>query len=141
MHLNCRKTTTTMDKKDKEMLISDLGSRIPYKVKCAYVGWDEDKGEENEMTDVLYAINSDGYVEVFGSMESLPLEHVKPYLFPLSSLTQKQMVEYYNTFFLDDNCNKFLTVESTGWLYKNHIDIYGFIEKGLAIDATDKNIY
>ena len=25
--------------------------------------------------------------------------------------------------------------------YKNHIDFRGFIEKGLAIDATGKNVY
>ena len=27
------------------------------------------------------------------------------------------------------------------WLNKNHFDYRGLIEKGLAIDATDKNIY
>ena len=51
------------------------------------------------------------------------------------------MVEYYNTFFLDDDCNKFLTVKSLEWLYKNHIDIYGLIPMGLAIDATGLGIY
>ena len=33
------------------------------------------------------------------------------------------------------------TIESIDFLYKNHIDIRGLIPKGLAIDATDKNIY
>lgn len=28
-----------------------------------------------------------------------------------------------------------------GWLNKNHFDYRGLIEKGLAIDATNKNIY
>ena len=27
------------------------------------------------------------------------------------------------------------------WLIENHFDIYGLIPKGLAIDATGKNIY
>jgi hypothetical protein len=31
--------------------------------------------------------------------------------------------------------------ELIDWLNKNHFDYRGLIEKGLAIDATDKNIY
>jgi hypothetical protein len=32
-------------------------------------------------------------------------------------------------------------IDAIQWCYKNHFDIYGLIPKGLAIDATGKNIY
>ena len=34
-----------------------------------------------------------------------------------------------------------LSLQLLEWLNKNHFDYRGLIEKGLAIDATDKNIY
>ena len=81
----------------------------------------------------------------------------KPYLFPLSSMTKEQLfdvqeilgkneIEIEDGFLriLDSDRNTISYLEILAlleWFYKNHFDINGLIEKGLAIDATNLNIY
>ena len=60
---------------------------------------------------------------------------IKPYLFPLSSITKKRLEELSEYI---DIKNAYVTVEL---LNSHHIDYRGLIEKGLAIDATGLNIY
>lgn len=80
------------------------------------------------------------------------IEKVKLYLFPLSSMTEEQKEEVEDKLIFPNNSNG-------GWIEilnndkynipfwfidfcnKNHLDYRGLIEKGLAIDATNKNIY
>ena len=80
------------------------------------------------------------------------LGSIKPYLFPLSSMTEEQKNEYYNLCIEEEREKRELgewvtkvyyhnTIESIDWLNKNHFDYRGLIEKGLAIDATGLNIY
>ena len=85
---------------------------------------------------------------------------IKPYLFPMSSMTEEQCYNFYCRFveneidyndfkkYYFDGClwNKVLTLISDcgdiiDWLNKNHFDYRGLIEKGLAIDTTGLNIY
>ena len=76
------------------------------------------------------------------------------YLFPLSSMTEEQEDEWYEVFVdplskkLDrhtrQECLQLQTyAQAFGieYLLKNHFDIYGLIQMGLAIDATGLNIY
>lgn len=62
---------------------------------------------------------------------------IKPYLFPLSSVTEEQQIDL----------TKFVANGISGenivydWYNKNHFDYRGLIPKGLAIDATGLNIY
>jgi hypothetical protein len=122
-----------MTQENKELLIKDLCARLPYGVKV----FDNSYGG----VDVFNLVGYDGEDFLDDDGYWYRVEDCKPYLFPQSDMTQEQMVEYYNTLFVDDKGNKYLTVKSTDWLYKNHIDIYGFISMGLAIDATGLNIY
>ena len=126
-----------MTQEQKDLLLKDLCSRLPYGVKVEY---------ENEIFDVEYVCPM--YEEVkLDNHETwtINIDEVKPYLFPLSSMTEEQQSEYHN------NCDVGLTewgnelyydcTESFDWLLKNKFDIYGLIPMGLANDATDKNIY
>lgn len=122
-----------MTQENKELLLKDLCARLPYGVKVS----DNSLGG----VDVFNLVGYDGEDFLDDDGYWYRVEDCKPYLFPQSDMTQEQMVEYYNTLFVDDKGNKYLTVKSTDWLYKNHIDIYGFISMGLAIDATGLNIY
>ena len=65
----------------------------------------------------------------------------KPYLFPLSSMTEKQKKEYQYITERWMYDSSYSISDSTDWLNKNHFDYRGLIEKGLAIDATGLNIY
>ena len=77
-----------MTQEDKELLFKDLCARLPYHVKASYYGVEEDR----ETWDVIEGITLDGYVDI--GQYSLPIEGIKPYLFPLSSMTEEQKVIY-----------------------------------------------
>lgn len=134
-----------MTQEDKELLLRDLCGRLPYGVKASYYGADEECETWDEVDGIAF-----GYVEI--GQYSLPIERVKPYLFPLSSMTEEQYNEffsYYHNIEMDEvkASGDYLKAAYIGddakysWLNKNHFDYRGLIEKGLAIDATGLNIY
>lgn len=139
-----------MTQEQKELLLKDLCARLPYGVKIAMPGlWDskitiEPLNEIFKGDDDLFRVNGNGHC----------IEYIKPYLFPLSSITVEQKNSFpfsYSflealiddgVYFDEDECitlNDMIVVIQ--WCYKNHFDIHGLIPKGLAIDATGKNIY
>ena len=137
-----------MDKVKKELLIKDLCARLPYGVKISV----NNKVEKLEGIGVL-----DDVVE-YGSFLCSSIEEVKPYLFPLSSITEEQKKELHELW--DFNMSAALDCAIYGdelksglhqltaakkvneWCYENHFDINGLIIPiGLAIDATGLNIY
>jgi hypothetical protein len=121
---------------NKEVLFSELCSRLPYEVKC-------DIGDDKPYT--LNSIEVDyvgGHLVRFKEMKNglimeVYLSEVKPYLFPLSSMTPEQRTSYN---FLSNSGHR----SSTGlidFFNKNHLDYKGLIPKGLAKNATGLNIY
>lgn len=128
-----------MAQEDKELLIRDLCARLPYGIKASYYGAEE----ERETWDEIEGITLDGCVDI--GQYSLPIERIKPYLFPLSSMTEEQKVIYGDLCYsviqsLANNMQSELN-ELINWLNANHFDYRGLIEKGLAIDASGLNIY
>lgn len=135
-----------MTQEDKDLLLKDLCARLPYGIKASYYGAEE----ECETWDEIECVTLDGYVDI--GQYSLPIECIKPYLFPLSSMTEEQYNEffsYYHNIEMDEvkASGDYLKAAYIGddakysWLNKNHFDYRGLIEKGLAIDATGLNIY
>jgi hypothetical protein len=67
---------------------------------------------------------------------------IKPYLFPMSSMTDEQKKEYALVMSGNNlSYSHLLGMSAEDWLNKNHFDYRGLIDKGLAIDATNLNIY
>lgn len=147
-----------MTQEEKELLIKDLSARLPYKVKASYYGTDE----EMECIDIIEGIIIDNNdAEIIIGQYGLSTEKVKPYLFPLSSMTEEQRMELNSLLpvgvSLQINSNNFTYFEInvdlaccfhiefrdklSDWFNKNHFDYRGLIEKGLALDATKLNIY
>ena len=157
-----------MTQEDKKLLLKDLCARLPYGVKVKVLNEDilrydyssEEggfiKGIEN-INDGLFVIEckKDGYV--------LSYDEFKPYLLPLSSMTEEQLYEIkeitefkynHNTlelvkwtethttleFWLEE-VPQYSVIEVFDWLNKNHFDYRGLIERGLAIDATGLDVY
>jgi hypothetical protein len=56
-------------------------------------------------------------------------------------MTEEQMKELQSLMIRDSYGIFYHTFESFDYLCKNHIDFRGLIEKDLAIDATNLNIY
>lgn len=121
---------------DKELLLKDLCARLPYGVKVngVFLNYNKDKGK------ILYEeCDKELNYEHLNRYETL-----KPYLFPLSSMTeeQKNVLKQQNwCIAISTSGTVQTTIEGIDWLNKNHFDYRGLIEKGLAIDATGLNIY
>lgn len=151
-----------MVREDKDILLKDLCARLPYKVKASYYGAEE----ECECIDVIDTIYLNSTIPEMGiGQYGLSIEKVKPYLLPLSGMTEEQCKEmqefvgdYAKVFrktmgkdcalelWLDaDECDATIYLEHIfdlqNWLNKNHFDYRGLIEKSLALDATGLNIY
>ena len=122
-----------MTQEDKELLLKDLCARLPYGVKIQ-VPYEDGSGYFDE---IVWEVNNDGPFHVNGW--GIEYEYVKPYLFPLSSMTEEQEKELL--VILEDKSDYEFEYKVVDFYNKNHIDYRGLIEKGLAIDATDKNIY
>lgn len=134
-----------MKQEDKNLLLKDLCARLPYKVYAQI------PDEYGGYTSVIESIDIDGFVKDFEGTQ-IEIENIKPYLFPLSSMTEEQKKEYnrwkhelpvYHYEYGDsvEEVELFDSPESFEYLIENHFDYRGLIEKGLAIDATEKNIY
>lgn len=140
-----------MTQEDKELLLKDLCARLPYGVRYKHLAWDDEHGE-NYIAVQIYSINLSGYVSNYYDDVSDYIDNVRPYLLPLSSMTEEQKREY-NMLLTDiptyeyeggDIVTVFETYDnwmSIDYLNANHFDYRGLIEKGLAIDATDLDIY
>ena len=125
-----------MTQENKELLFRDLCGRLPYKVKASYYGAEE----ECETWDEIEGIIIDGCVDI--GVYSLPIERIKLYLFPLSSMTKEQSKIYHELIGGMFGTSALINFELLEEFFnKNHFDYRGLIEKGLAIDATNLNIY
>lgn len=119
---------------DKELLMKDLSARLQYGVKVHILTWNEDTMEFAEKVDELYSINKDGYIRTVDEEYELEIESVKPYLFPILSMTEEQKRCLFTYCKLD-------LQSGIDYLDKYHFDHRGLIEKGLAVDCSNLNIY
>ena len=145
-----------MTQEDKELLLKDLCARLPYEVvgKCeidaSYDTSFDTKFQTHIFDAMVYGLKEDLLLvnpliedrdeQEFANEEvadGVDILDFKPYLFPMSSMTEEQQI----------NLTKFVENGIYGenilydWYNKNHFDYRGLIEKGLAIDATELNIY
>lgn len=138
-----------MTQEDKELLIKDLCSRLPYEVKAYIKNWSK---LDRKYYEGVYTVESidPPLNNIFADSERSSVEvivgyddyEIKPYLFPLSSMTEEQSKEYHELIggmFGTSALINFEILED--FFHKNHFDYRGLIDKGLAIDATGLNIY
>ena len=131
-----------MTQEDKEIVFKEICARLPYGVFCN-IGLDYPLPLQSMFVDKLDGILLDFYKD--GKDYQVYLGEVKPYLFPLSSMTDKQKGEY--NFLCDLVPTELYDFElvdnwrSIDYLNANHFDYRGLIERGLAIDATGTDIY
>lgn len=128
-----------MTQEEKQLLLKDLSSRLPYGVRVFVSGDDFDNYQYPYLLTAISKFGQDIFCKIYSPIYT-PLgcpgiENVKPYLFPLSSITKKTLEEL--SAYIDIK-NAYVAVE---FFNSHHIDYRGLIEKGLALDATGLNIY
>ena len=143
-----------MKQEDKELLIQELSMRLPYGV-YVHIRYKEGEPCYGKLTprDIQWFIDSN-------------IEVIKPYLIPISEMSDYEIEELYkafgfgymvNNFKLTEEWEKFQDLIKDGdifipypiwikdfqngikFLLKNHFDYQGLIPKGLAIAVTKEN--
>lgn len=121
-----------MTQEQKDLLLKDLCARLPYGVKISV----------NDKVEIVEGVNVLDNVIEYDSFLSSEVEEVKPYLFPLSSMTEEQEEEHKdlldNQYSFDANGSIFTLQD---FYNKYHFDYRGLIEKGLVINCTNLDVY
>ena len=144
-----------MTQNEKDLLLKDLCARLPYGVK---VQVDLQSDTYPPIVCKVCSVECAEIGSAFIGVETSPDTYnefreflCKPYLFPLSRMTEEQKEELDKYFDMDtksllDGYKNGLRCPHTyfivqDWYNKNHFDYRGLIPMGLAIDATGLNIY
>lgn len=142
-----------MSIEERELLLKDLCSRLPYYVKL----W-------SPIADGNWAILTPVVISNLMNAD-LSLEQVKPYLRPMSSMTRTEALDMYTTMYGEQDClsvdeidnkrvrylvihknvgynhvvlffNEIYSLKQIDWLNEHNFDYRCLIEKGLALEAT-----
>ena len=115
-----------MTNEERQLLLKDLCGRLPYHIMVEYRGTNVDLTQ--------YA-------------RSVKIENCKPYLRPMSSMTEEEKKERdfycgYKPYYEEEDCGERYITEYDmpdyiDFLYEHHLDFRGLIEKGLAIEAPE----
>ena len=142
-----------MTQKEKQLLLEDLCMRIPYRTFVCLNPGAYNKPE----TCILTGVHGE---KVHLNVDSDPfrVDHIKPYLRPMSSMTEEEKKEFKDTFngffqyfnhgIISDSrvwdkneavfvgelsCSKLID-----WLNAHHFDYRGLIPMGLALEAPEE---
>ena len=131
-----------MTQKDKELLLKDLCARLPYGVKIYFGGIPKlltsitvkpgytEILVEGEYGKAAYC----DFISTYNNKEYLQeeiAEKCKPYLRPMSSMTEEEKAEFLSL------PMKVYSMNSFDWLNTHHFDYRGLIELGLALKAPE----
>jgi len=126
-----------------------LAAYLPYNLKCEVLN----SGQEKEIGEMIavYDDNSACFGNIIESEKGF--EYIKPILKPMLDFetyfakifeTDKDVKEYLNEGFITID-NNFINIEDMPFgvvqlAFKHHFDIFGLIEKGLAIDVNTLSV-
>ena len=128
-----------MTQEDRKLLLQDLCTRLPYGVICKVEFKDSEGWKIQNMSLEGVFINECYFTTDTGSIYS---KEFKPYLRPMSSMTEEEIAELT---WLSEKCDaiptfKYVPVENYriyDWMNRHHFDYRGLIEKGLALEALE----
>ena len=125
---------------DKELLLKDLCARLPYRVKIKYL-------PDNRLDGIVlpYLHNGLTVLQKGAISYRANIKYIRPYLRPMSSMTEEEKKERLSTFFTVVDTKMGLTpmlsglksIEYIDWLNAHHFDYRSLIEKGLALEAPE----
>lgn len=127
--------------KEKELLLNVLKDGLPYGLQLQITDVDgfTFNGELLVLSKNWCRLNiTDPVKRAKVKNQTIPLNYIyiKPYLRPMSSMTEEEKKEYENCYQSDDTTTATLLVD---FYNKKHFDYRGLIPKGIAIAVTEEN--
>ena len=124
-----------MTQEEKQLLLKDLSPRLPYGTEISLTD-----GSSGMITSISIVPHGTVVTVYFDrdNVEDVSLEDIKPYLRPMSSMTEDERNEWMDI----THAQEWLIIENldkaTDWLNAHHFDYRGLIEKGLALEAPEE---
>ena len=123
-----------MTQEDKNLILKDLCARVPYGVKA--------KANDISVVTINGVVKRQsltGYFDydIITNNGNFYLKEVKPYLRPLSSMTEEEKEQMRDLWIVADG--KTHATRLIDFYNKNNFDFRGLIPAGLAIEVTDDN--
>jgi hypothetical protein len=111
-----------MTQEEKSLILRDICGRLPYGITIYRI-------TDNSTHRIQYSDITENIDQFSHFLECSGVDNIKPYLRPMSSMTDKEKAYY---FAIDEE-----PVSCIDWLNKHHFDYRGLIEKGLALEAPE----
>lgn len=128
------------DENTKKFFDADISARIPYRLHCCVYNFNREVWVED---DILYNYDLGGNCQTLKILNEcgacLMYYQIRPYLRPMSSMTEEEQQKYYDLTHQEDDdiWGKCLFDKMVDFCNENHLDYRGLIEKGLAIEAPE----
>lgn len=138
-----------MTQEEKQLLLKDLCARLPYSVKVENTSFSEPQvqtlfgrvsDDEFLMLETYKSVGGEDYRRIVDDVHYTGyLERIKPYLRPMSSMTEEEDKEWqlYKRS-ITESCDRRLEEKISAlhdWFNSRHLDWMGLIPKGLALEA------
>ena len=126
-----------MTQEDRELLLRDISARLPHGVKIQV--YYEEMAGSGYFDETVWTVDNDEPFHVNDRW----IENIKPYLRPISSMSEEQKEEFAHVIVTCGTIGSSLLTHMSveDWLNKNHFDYRGLIPMNLAIDATGLGVY
>jgi len=117
-----------MTQEEKELLLKDLCARLPYGIFVK---------ENREYLDDIPTIYTDDSPTIYTFDYHPCIDNCKPYLRPMSSMTEEEKGEYKKLIDCSDYTAFTTSDKVIDWLNKYQFDYRGLIPMGLALEAPE----
>jgi len=136
-----------MTQEDKQLLLKDLAARVPYGIMVEQTLFPPSLADKEQR---LKSVQANNVVQLYWYKyinEFVPIHCIKPYLRPMSSMTEEEKKEFNSLINgVEERCiNAYgkggytlAFIEVNDWLNAHHFDYRGLIDKGLALEAPEE---
>ncbi len=140
-----------MTQEEKQLLLKDITARLSYglKVQIDFGEHCIKYGIDRYVDDTVICVWPETFeIGVNDEDQACDIEDVKPYLRPMSSMTEEEKIELCIRAYAPDEMKtideKLYVIQTnaknaTDFYNEHHLDYRGLIEKGLAISVTEEN--
>jgi hypothetical protein len=126
-----------MKQEDKQLLLKDPSARLLYEL-IVNAQYKDGEGWKTEDRKIL-GIYEDG--QVYLDCVYTTIDCIKPYLLPMSSMTEEENKEFAKVMVESQDCsyqnNESVTTMVNDWYLSKGFDVRGLIPKGLVLEALE----